>query len=219
MCAAPKFNTLTHENLARARVHRNNSVERQTNEFCEPVLTNTRNLRLDGGGFNLFQSLIKGLRGQSSSTTERLQRHDHVQAEQLRLLMLVEIHRESVRPTANQIRENAAPMATTPPEGTSCSRRKIPQWHPHLHTPKLLWDSCGRARGLNVAFPSNLKWHSPASRSDVQQRDVPHGPRSVTAIANPTHGVRREWLLPKSQTGHTRAKSRVLGIWFPPASS
>ena len=171
--------------LARAREHPKNYVERQTNEVCEPVVTNTRNLRLDGVGFSLLQSLIGGLLGQSRSTVERLQRHGHVQAEQLRVLMPVDIYREFVRPTENPSKENAAPMATTPSEGTSCSRRKCPQWHPNPHTPKLQWNCCERARGPNVAFPSNLKWHSPASSSDMQQGDVLHGPRSVTAVASP----------------------------------
>ena len=70
---------------------------------------------------------IGGLLGQIRGTVERLRRHGHVQAEQLRLLMPVEIHREFVSPTENPSKENAAPMATTPTEGTSWSRRKCPQ--------------------------------------------------------------------------------------------
>ena len=66
-------------------------------------------------------------------------------------------------------------------------KRKRPQWYQHPHTPKLLWNYCERARGPNVAFPSNLKWHSLAKSSDVQQRDVPHGPKSVTALASLIH--------------------------------
>ena len=58
---------------------------------------------------------------------------------------------------------------------------------PHPHTPKLLWNCCERTHGPSVAFPSNVKWHSPASSSDVRQRDVLHGPRKVTAVASPTH--------------------------------
>ena len=53
---------------------------------------------------------------------------------------------------------------------------------PHPHTPKLLWNCCERTHGPSVAFPSNVKWHSPASSSDVQQPDVLHGPRKVTAV-------------------------------------
>ena len=58
---------------------------------------------------------------------------------------------------------------------------------PHPHTPKLLWNCCDRTHGPNVAFPSNVKWHSLASSSDVQQRDVLHDLRKVTAVASPMH--------------------------------
>ena len=108
MCAAPKFNTLKHEKMARAREHPNHYVERQTNEVCEPVVTNTRNFRLDGVGFSLLQSLIGGLLGQSRSTVERPQRHGHVQAEQLRVLMLVDIYREFVPHRKPKQRERCA---------------------------------------------------------------------------------------------------------------
>ena len=58
---------------------------------------------------------------------------------------------------------------------------------PHPDTPKLLWNCCERAHGPSVAFPANVQWHSPTSSSDVQQRDAPHGPKSVTAVASPIH--------------------------------
>ena len=83
----------------------------------------------------------------------------------LRLLPPVEVQRELVSSTENPGKENAAPMATTPPEVV-------------LDTPMLR----KRAHSPNVAFPSSEKWHSPASNSDVQQRDVLHGPRCALQL-------------------------------------
>ena len=88
-------------------------------------------------------------------------------------------------------------MATTPPEGTSSSSRNVSTMAssvpvpPHPHTPKLLWNCCERAHGTSVAFPGNVKWHSPASSSDVQQRDVLHGPSHCSCEPN----TRLGWLV------------------------
>ena len=73
----------------------------------------------------LPQIVIGSLLGQSRGSVERLHRHGHVQAEQLRLLPPVEVQRELVSSTENSGKENAAPVATTPPEVV-------------LDTPKLL---------------------------------------------------------------------------------
>ena len=121
--------------------HPSNRVERRTHEVCEPVLTKTRNLRLDDVGFNFHRF------SSSRSTVDRLNRRGHVQTEQL--LVPVEVNREFGSSTENPSKENAGPMATTPPEGTSCSSRKCPQCPTgctYLHTrPPSPQSCCGIA--------------------------------------------------------------------------
>ena len=92
MCAAPKFDTWTHEKLARAKEHPSNHVERRTH--VSPSSRRLSQFAPRRRRLQLPQILIGGLLGQSRGTVERLHRHGHVQAEQLQMLVPVEVHRE-----------------------------------------------------------------------------------------------------------------------------
>ena len=126
--------------------------------------------------------LIGGL-GQSRSTVERLHRHGHAHAEQLRLLLLLEVHREFVSLTENPSEDRA--------KGDDPTRRHL------MLQLKMSATASPRAPASTPAHPKSVEMLPKSSRplcrvpwrrqlakpssSDVQQRDVSHGSRTVIA--------------------------------------
>ena len=127
-----------------------------------------RNLRLDGVGFNFhrFSSEASLDKAVALSCTTRTTATAGACGSPSRVRGLSQKPKQRER----------QPMATTPPEGTSSSSRNVSTMAssvllpPHPHTLKLLWNCCERAHGPSVAFPSNVKWHSPPRSKSLQLR-------------------------------------------------
>ena len=126
----------------------------RTTNTCEPVLTKTRSLRLDGVGFNFHRfsseaSLDKVVALSNGSTDMVMYKPNNCECWCLwKSIASSKQHRTKWRELDRKPKQRERqPITTTPTEGTSCSSRKCPQ-RPLactcLHT-RTLQSCCGLA--------------------------------------------------------------------------